>query len=499
MIVAHVLAGLLSSGLASHAEPETRESKVLLVFVDGFIPDALATTETPNLHRLLHHSAWSLEARAESTSISGSGWSSFLTGVHWDKHGVPDNAFEHPNYASFPHVFELVRRARPRAVLATSLCWDPIWEHLVMPLGLELASNHYSAEAEGDPIDANSDDARVTADVVRWLARPELSMAVAMFGDLDIAGHSEGNLHYDAWDARYRSILRQIDGRIGELLAAIERRPARASEDWLIVVSSDHAGALGQGHGRNVPEQRLIPLIVSGPSIVEGEILPAPSTVDIVPTALAHLGIERRAEWQLDGRVLGWERTERPKARLGANLIVNGDAELERGTLGYVGVPDVWAPGWYDPSALTVVRYGSPEFPSEANAIPAAHGANFFAGGAVETHTWIEQTIDLAPLAKPIGKGAHWELGAWLGGYGEQDDRALFSATFLDERGRILGRGVLAPAWASDRGQATGFVRRQATGEVPRAARSVRVRLDCFASAGLNDGYADELSLVIRR
>ena len=94
--------------------------KCLLVFVDGFIPAALDTTPTPNLHRLIEHGAWSRRARAESASISGAGWSTFLTGVHFDKHGVPNNDFEHPNYGRYRPVTELLREARPGATVAIS-------------------------------------------------------------------------------------------------------------------------------------------------------------------------------------------------------------------------------------------------------------------------------------------------------------------------------------------------------------------------------------------
>src|SRR5262245_26107912 len=125
------------SATASSPRPVKR---CLLVFVDGFIPDALDTADTPNLHRLIAHGAWSRRARAESASISGAGWSTFLTGVHPDKHGVPDNQFQHPDYARWRPVTELLREARPGAEVAISICWVPIWEKLLAPLGYELAS-----------------------------------------------------------------------------------------------------------------------------------------------------------------------------------------------------------------------------------------------------------------------------------------------------------------------------------------------------------------------
>jgi hypothetical protein len=39
--------------------------------------------------------------------------------------------------------------------------------------------------------------------------------------------------------------------------------------------------------------------------VTPGPIEPAPTIVDIVPTALQHLGIPIQKKWQLDGRVVG--------------------------------------------------------------------------------------------------------------------------------------------------------------------------------------------------
>jgi hypothetical protein len=489
---------------AQEERPADLAPKVLMIFVDGLVPEALATAPAQNLQRLMREGAWSLDARAESTAISGSGWSTFLTGVHWDKHGVPDNAFEHPRYDRWPHIASLLYEEDDERVVATSLCWTPIWEQLVAPIQLEHASNYQDEATLADFFDRDSNDARVAEDMRRWLQIRELELAIAMFGDLDEAGHSDGNLHYDAWDQRYRGVLRQIDGYVGELLDAIRARRTYAEEDWLVLVSSDHAGSMNLGHGRDIPEHRRIPLIVSGLSetsgVARGEIWPPPTPADLVPTALAHLGVVLRPEWELDGRVLGRAASPRPTATLGENLLVDGDAELERGFDGTAGFPDAWVPGWNDPGKLTVVRYGSPgHIPGLADARSASAGSNLFVGGDSEADTWMELALDLAPLRAEIERGVEYELSAWLGGYLDEDDRASLVATFLGEGGAILGRAVLPPVWPVDRARKTGLARREKVGILPRETREVRVRLDMLVASGANDACADDLSLVLRR
>ncbi|MDG2375073.1 MAG: alkaline phosphatase family protein, partial [Woeseiaceae bacterium] len=104
----------------------TEGKKVLLIFIDGLIPSAIELSETPNIDVLMVDSAWSMTGRAESTTISGSGWSSFLTGVHWDKHQVPDNDFTNPNFTDYPHIFSQLKAGFPNSVVAGCQTWQPI-------------------------------------------------------------------------------------------------------------------------------------------------------------------------------------------------------------------------------------------------------------------------------------------------------------------------------------------------------------------------------------
>lgn len=493
-IVASALPLLLSDPASE------KQGKVLMIFIDGFIPESIAITDTPNLKRLMANGAWSLDARAESTTISGSGWSTFLTGVHWDKHGVPDNEFEHPSYERYKHIIQLLEEARPGAVTASAVTWEPIESKLAAPAGATHHIFHDYDAYSSDYFDEPSCDALATKDLGVALRDPKLELAIMMFGELDGVGHSDSNLHYDAWDALYQKKLEQTDAWIGELLAAVAARSTKKSEDWLVLVSADHAGSMHLGHGRNIPEHRRIPLIVSGSSVAKGEIWPPPQPADLVPTALAHLGVEIRPAWDLDGIVLGGSKSARPRPELGVNLLFNGDAELERGFAGTTGVPDASIAGWNDPGALTVVAYGSADgFPARDDVLPPLPGKSFFAGGDVETVTYAEQTIDLLAVSSAIDFGIRYELSAWLGGYAAQDDAATLSVTWLDGAGAILARGVLAPVWASERGEKTGFVERRLVGDVPRGARAVRVRVDMLAHEGKNDGYADDLSLVLRK
>jgi len=494
----HALLALPLLLLQGEQAEQPLEKKALLVFVDGFIPEAITKTRTRTLDGLLEHAAYSYAARAESTTISGSGWSSFLTGVHWDKHGVPDNAFKAPNYERYPHVFARLKEVRPDAFCASAQCWEPIEKGLVIPSGADKQSYHDYYAYSDDYFDADSSDTLCVDDLVGFLAEPQLDLAVMMFGELDGVGHSDANAHYHAGDPLYGKMLTKIDEELGRLMAAIRARKTYAQEDWLIIVSSDHGGARGSGHGKNIPAHRRMPLIVSGASVAPGEIWPPPQAVDIVPTVLHHLGVAVKSEWGIDGRVVGFAPSAPPIAALDVNLIFNGDGEYERGFRHYTDSPDASIAGWDDPGEMTLLVYGSEgPFPGKEDKLPPAGGMNYFAGGALAADSHISQTIDLTPLAKTIRAGADCELSAWLGGYLAEEDSASLSATFYDKSGQALDHYGVGPVTPAERGKAAGFEPRSVRGPVPKGTARVVVHLSAKASSGSNDGYADNLSLVL--
>ena len=108
--------------------------------------------------------------------------------------------------------------------------------------------------------------------------------------------------------------IERVDGHVGAGAgeARAYARPSYEQEDWLVIVTSDHGGqGTGHNNGHNVPEILNSFLIVSGAAA--GRVASSNDTtylVDVVPTALAHLGIEPAEEWGLDGHAVGLVATE---------------------------------------------------------------------------------------------------------------------------------------------------------------------------------------------
>ena len=181
----------------------------------------------------------------------------------------------------------------------------------------------------------------------------------------------------------------------------------------------------------------------------------------------------------------------------GSNLIVNGNAEADVGSSTGSSIGPVT--GFTKSGDFTVIQYGaSGGYPALTDPGPADRGANFFGGGYL-TPSLGTQVIDISDVASAIDTGrASFDLSAYLGGYASQDDNAVLTASFLDTGFAALSSVSIGPVTAADRGSLTGLSFRDALGVVPVGTRSILIDiLFTRVEGSSNDGYADDLSLVL--
>jgi len=300
-----VLVGLACVGLpgpsrAQDASPAA-EARVLVVGIDGVRVDILRRADTPVLDSLAAAGFFSDRAFTPVRTVSGPGWSSMLTGVRTEKHGVDSNDFSPNRYAEWPDFLTRVERARPELGTFAVLDWPPLGTSAD---GGPLVSDAVDAKGnvDGETLGYGpADSASVTA-AVEHLRSADVHAAFVYLGDPDVVAHET-----DSHSLAYRASLERADAQLGLLLDALRARPGHATENWLVLVSTDHGRNDAGGHGGDSPSETMIFFLASGPAVTPGRPACPPEITDVAATALSHLGIAAEG---LDGRPRGLRGTE---------------------------------------------------------------------------------------------------------------------------------------------------------------------------------------------
>ena len=308
LLFASLLCASCGGGQFSGGSGPRGAPKVLLIGIDGVRPDVLAEVATPNIDALAAAGWYTDQARTTDPSVSGPSWSSMLTGVWPEKHGVTNNNFTGRNYATYPSFLTRAEAAHPELATFAALDWVPLAE-------LDRVS---FAEMEDDPGPVLPDaidvrevvdgydlgwaeaDGEIAARAARHLSEADPDAMFVYFGNPDETSHRHASI-----GTEYRDAIALSDTHVGMVVDAMRARPTFADEDWLVLMSTDHGRRPDGGHGGDSPEEMIIFILASGPATA-GWPSPGPAfIVDVAATALAHLGIGIDPAWGLDGRPLG--------------------------------------------------------------------------------------------------------------------------------------------------------------------------------------------------
>ena len=281
--------------------------KVLVVGLDGVRGDSLDPAATPAMDALRSHAAWTTQAttQLEAPTVSGPGWTSILTGVDSDKHGISGNSGMSEHDPAYPTFLSRLRTAG----LATSAwtSWDPVFNEII--------------EVDATDDGGVGSDESVTEAMDAAIRSGGYDAHFIHLDNVDHEGHSGG---FTPVRQGYLDTISEVDGRIAVLLDAILGRTTVADEEWLVVVTSDHGG-LDTNHGSLNWECRTIPLIAAGPSVQPGTPARTVSHLDVAPTVLDFLGVPIDPGWDLDGEVVGAPFEE----DCGDGLDDDGDGDID--------------------------------------------------------------------------------------------------------------------------------------------------------------------------
>tara|TARA_B100000530_G_scaffold327120_1_gene266573 strand:- start:588 stop:1055 length:468 start_codon:yes stop_codon:yes gene_type:complete len=128
MLIRSMLVFLIAfSGYSTLQAQDAVKPHVLVIGIDGLRPDAMRQAKTPNIDALIQNGAVSFQCQIlgeryrKNNTVTAPGWSSILTGVWTDKHGVQANSFKVKHFDTYPHFFARIKSQIPSLKTASFL------------------------------------------------------------------------------------------------------------------------------------------------------------------------------------------------------------------------------------------------------------------------------------------------------------------------------------------------------------------------------------------
>jgi len=201
--------------------------KVLFLVADGLRGKAVQDIEPANLRRLRRRALYTYGGLADTSAVpmtNETGWTNLLTGVEWRKHRV--NATDLSQLSDdYPTIFSRLKTGKKTYKSVSFTSSDDL-------------SAHLATDADMRETFAG-DDAQTFA---RALAEVQQGDADLVFVQLDNVEKIGQQHSYESSDSDYEAAVRDLDGKIGQLVEALEARPTYDGEDWLVVITSNKGG-----------------------------------------------------------------------------------------------------------------------------------------------------------------------------------------------------------------------------------------------------------------
>ena len=236
-------------------------NQVVLVVVDGLRDDV--SRALPVLNGLRARGA-DLTLRTGQPSLSYPTWTTIGSGAWQETDGVTTNW-----YSKAVAVDTILARARA-AGLSTAIAGTKGWDQLFAGQYDKGLLVHWQGETTDDII---------LAGALQILKEDKPNLMIVHFDSVDEFGHQHGGASAD-----YRRVALAVDGRIGELVTALDLGSA------VLAVTADHGHIDSGGHGGPEAVVTTVPFVITGKGIGAGVYLPA-RQVDIAPTLAVLLGV----------------------------------------------------------------------------------------------------------------------------------------------------------------------------------------------------------------
>ena len=274
-----------STGILREDKESTFPSySVVLFVVDGLRPDGIEESSTPQIDGLMKNGAHTFKARTVMPSITLPCIASMFLGTEPEHHGITTNTWV-PMARRIPSVIDIIHSAGKTC--ASFYNWEPLRD-LSIPGSLDAAVFRRNC-------DAPQGDREIADAAAQYLSNNNVSFVFIYLGYTDAAGHAHG------WMSEtYLEAVENADAAIEKVIDTLKNKGRL--EDTFLIVTSDHGGHEST-HGTDLPEDLIVPWIISGPGIPSGLTLEDDvHIIDTAPTVAALLEVEISKQWT--GRVI---------------------------------------------------------------------------------------------------------------------------------------------------------------------------------------------------
>jgi hypothetical protein len=233
-----------------------KTKKILVIGVDGIINSAIEYASTPAIDKLQINASYSMNGYGGVPAFASTGWSTMLTGVSSDKHGVLLNkSFTGNKFTQYPSVVSRIKLALPATKVAS----------IVRTLEI---NNFLNAAA--DLKFQYATDAEVYTKSEEMLNQADIGAVFVQFSNPSEIGQNGG---YQLRKASYVLAVQKIDEYVQKLHAAIEARTTYGNEDWNIFLVSTHGGTEVGDNPNSTLEEINVPIILSGNDLDNKELV----------------------------------------------------------------------------------------------------------------------------------------------------------------------------------------------------------------------------------
>ena len=240
------------------------EKKAIIIGYDGCRVDALKLSDGGIKYMIENGASANYaycggvnypEKNTQDTSTAP-GWCSILTGVWADKHGVTAND---------------ITKSMEYKTLLTSLVEDETidssmfitkWKgHFDRKNATYLEEKSYCEENNLNVTFARCDDDAASYDfAIKEIEQKNCAdFLFVIYEHTDSAGHNSGFTYNNP---KYRQAFIDMDNYGLDTIKAIEGRETYETEDWLIIIASDHGG-IGTDHGGDSVQERMTFIVMN--------------------------------------------------------------------------------------------------------------------------------------------------------------------------------------------------------------------------------------------